>query len=100
MVGAHLGPLSAKIIALIMMKNENFCKYDLSQNYLGDEGTKLIAEALIPHKPSSGKAVGSASHIISLNLSSNAITDVGFDTLFNCLEKNSSIIELNISSKV
>ena len=49
MVGARLGPLSAKVIALIMMKNENFCKYDLSHNEIGDKGIIEIGKALASH---------------------------------------------------
>ena len=66
MAGAQIGPLTAKVIALIMTRNENFCKYDLSQNEIGDEGAKYIAHALL-HRPS----------IISLNLSTNSISNSG-----------------------
>ena len=47
MSGAQIGPLTAKVISLIMTKNENFSSYDLSQNEIGDEGARYIAHALL-----------------------------------------------------
>jgi len=102
MVGARLGPLTAKVIAVIMMKNENFCKYNLAENNLGDEGAKEIGRALSAENKSiigETDVNSGSSGIISLNLSSNAITSVGMNALLDSLSTNETLIELNISSK-
>ena len=98
MSSSALGPLSAKVIALIMMKNENFCKYDLSNNDIGDKGIIEIGKALASHGVNKDEYIGASKRIISLNVSSNSITSKGFDVFITFLELNESLIELDISS--
>lgn len=88
MTGAHIAATTTKVIALIMLKNENFCKYELNNNKIGDEGCKILSQVLYQNPP-----------IIQLNLSSNAITDVGLTLLMKALTHNHCLIDLNISSK-
>lgn len=77
---------AAAIAKRFMLKNRNFCKYDLSDNNIGNEGTKAIAEVL--------KVTG---HIISLDLSKNNVTADGAAYLADALLRNSSLVELNLA---
>ena len=83
------------------MKNQNFCKYNLASNNLGDEGAKEIGKALSIGQNGTGETNFNSANasIISLNLSANAITNVGMNALIDSLQENESLIELNISSK-
>ena len=85
--GAQIGSLSAKVIGIIMINNDNFCKYDLSNNLFRDEGVIHIAKAL------------NKSEVISLNLSTNAMTDIGLIAIIEALICNETVIDLDISSR-
>lgn len=42
----NLGPKCAKVIASVIANNPNFRHYILSDNFIGNQGIKLIADAL------------------------------------------------------
>ncbi len=75
------------VIAEVMLLNENFCGFNLAENYLGNDATIAISRIL-----------ESTSHIVMLNLSTNNITHEGSIPLFEALIKNNSLIELDLSS--
>ena len=71
-----------------MLTNMNFCHFVLSDNFLGNEGIKKIADVL-----------AKSDHIIRLDVSCNDLTNEGAAYLFETLAVNTSLIDLNISSK-
>ena len=78
------------MLAKILMKPEEkniVAKIDLSKNLIGDEGAKIIGEALC-----------SVQSVISLNLCSNSISPAGGAELIKLLVYNYSLIDLNLSS--
>lgn len=87
--GCQLGPQSAVAISLIMKHNTSFCKYCLGSNFIGDKGIESIAEVLREKKCS----------FIKLDVSNNGITETGFACLFSSLQRNESVVDLNIGSE-
>lgn len=60
----------------------------MAKNFLGDLGIIEIAKALVHNR-----------NIVHLDISSNNITPEGAHKFFNLLQKSSSIVSLDISSK-
>ena len=90
MVGGQIGSTSAKVISLIIKANQNFSKFDIGYNKIGDIGITSIANVFENFRCPS---------IIALNVSTNSLSPVGLTTLFNSLHCNQSLIDLDISSK-
>ena len=64
MNGGQIGPTVAKVVALIIKTNNDFARYDLSQNKIGDLGIEAIA-AVFKQKMTPS--------IIELNVSTNSL---------------------------
>lgn len=88
MEDAQIATQTAKVIAEIMDNNFNFSRFFISGNRIKDAGLASIVHSLV-----------SSQHIIQLDLSSNGITDIGFRILFDCLNENESLIDLNVSNR-
>lgn len=83
-----LGEMSAKIIAKILSRKEcNVKEIDLRNNDFGDGNVAEIA-----------KAIGNHSDCIYLKMGSIGVEQAGFEAMMGALEKNQSIIHLNLSN--
>ena len=82
-----LGPYSAQILTNIAFVHQNFKILCFGGNNFGDKGALAFSELI--------KATKS---VISLDLSSNSFTDVGFQIIFNAMSYNTSIVDLNVGS--
>lgn len=87
----QLGYYSALHVQKHLMGKSNLLDIrvlDLSNNNIRDQGLAVLS-----------KSVGEENRsLISLNVSSNSITHVGLQSLVIALEKNQSLVELNLAS--
>jgi len=60
---------------------------DLSRNFLGDSGTRII-----------GKAIRSSYSMVSLNLASNCIGEKPMAYFLSCLKRNCSITDVKLNT--
>lgn len=69
------------------MNHSEFCRVDLSQNNISDEGAKLLTEAL-----------RISPNVCVVDVSNNNLSSVGCSYFFELLAETENIYSLNISS--
>ena len=87
MESSSIGPLAAEAICKVLPNHLNFKVLNLSGNSLYNEGALSFAKFLAHNKS-----------IISVDLSSCRISDIGAAAIFRALYINKTVIVLNIGS--
>ena len=85
--GCYLGYYSSFVVAEILYSNTQIAILNLGNNNLGDDGIKIISNAIKDNRV-----------LVSFNISSNSISHKGGKILFNNICCQKSIINLDISN--
>lgn len=88
MESCGLGPAAANLIVDSVFRRPNMRVIYFSDNFLGDEGAYCFADLIY-----------TSNSLISIDLSSNRMTDKGTSIIFTSLKTNKSVSFLSIGSK-
>ncbi|OHS92792.1 hypothetical protein TRFO_40913 [Tritrichomonas foetus] len=87
MENSSLGPKAASVLAKVAMNHQNFRILNFAGNSFGNEGAIQFSEFIRLTKT-----------VVSIDLSSNLFTDVGFQSIMRAMNENNSIVDLYIGS--